>query len=106
MLHWFIRIAELTEFNESFAPFRKNSNDNPSIESRWSALGHDQIIDEMWLVLSRNSNQKDVNIKHPVFLLGSTDSSIRVTVLPLNYADMYFMHQSTVIIYRPITTNI
>ena len=26
ILHWFIRFAEFAEFNEGFAPFRKNSN--------------------------------------------------------------------------------
>ena len=42
MLQWFISFSEFTEFNESSAPFRKNSIELDKKNSIWKELNSDQ----------------------------------------------------------------
>ena len=42
--------------------------------------------------LSRNGHYKGIDSKHADLVLRSDDTSIKVTVLPLTYAGMYFLY--------------
>ena len=44
--------------------------------------------------LSRNVHYKGMNTKHPDIALSRADTFIKVTILTLTYADMYFLYQS------------
>ena len=56
-------------------------------------------------MLSRNAHYKEVNTKHPDFVLSSADTSIKVTVLPLTPANMHFLHGSKLKMLCATTTN-
>ena len=56
-------------------------------------------------MLSRNAHYKEVNTKHPDFVLSSADTSIKVTVLPLTLANMHFLHGSKLKMLCATTTN-
>ena len=81
VLQWFIRFlkfAEITEFNESSTPFRKNSNDlrsaipgdAPSMKIiKWT---------EIWSIIPNFNNNGSSNIKH--FIVGF----VRVIICHMN----------------------